>query len=167
MSPGLKHYYTEMTSFLSTLIAEILLKNIVLPVIILMSYVMAAYRALSGLFTRSIAEKKVASDKDSDTSEESPIENIYEDFSMDSSNGSPKMEQQEKSLLERMNDDLLDANRQWSEKYEELYTKNRELTKHLRQEQMMLCSAGGIGLLMLSSYAMVIYTNILAKGPVA
>jgi len=31
----------------------------------------------------------------------------------------------------------------------------------------MLCSAGGIGLLMLSSYAMVIYTNILAKGPVA
>ena len=156
-----------MTSFLSTLIAEILLKIIVLPVIILISYVMAGIDVLSELFIWPVAEKPVVSDKDSDTSDESPVENIYEDFSTDSSNGSPKMEQQEKSLLERMNEDLLDANSQWSEKYEELYTKNRELTKHLQREQMMLCSAGGIGLLMLSSYAMVIYTNILAKGPVA
>ena len=122
-----------------------LLTNLFTPFTIAFSYAAVGTWLLGQSFISFSVE-----DKDSDKGSEISVDE--------------KIDEQIDSLIDRENEELRMANQQWFEKYEELYAKNKELKSQIKQARTMLCTAGCISMIMLSSYSMIAYAHILTAG---
>lgn len=68
------------------------------------------------------------------------------------------------ALLERVNDDLQEANSNWASYAEELSYKNRQLELELASSKTMVRTTIIVGFILFISYAALIYAAILVSG---
>ena len=68
------------------------------------------------------------------------------------------------ALLERVNDDLQEANSNWASYAEELSYKNRQLELELASSKIMVRTTIIVGLILFISYSALIYAAILVHG---
>jgi transcriptional regulator with GAF, ATPase, and Fis domain len=95
----------------------------------------------------------------SETSTASESETSSETGSQTSEPVSPA--EKHMALLERVNDDLQEANSNWASYAEELSYKNRQLELELASSKTMVRTTIIVGLILFISYAALIYTAIL------